>query len=84
MDVIDSMNLPWFQLIRIRSEKFPGMGSENHIYLGRYLKVIAQYLKRVGKEKQLELPPYHLKKNEIRNPTYIGLNCVVYLRMEII
>ena len=47
MDLMDSMNIPWFPFMNISNESFPGMGSENHIAVGRYLKFIGLNLKHL-------------------------------------
>ena len=51
------MNIPWFPLMKISNESFPGMGSENHIAVGRYLKVMELNLKYLVKNPPIIFPP---------------------------
>ena len=57
MELMDSMNIPWFPLMKISNESFPGMGSENHIAVGRYLKVMGLNLKYLVKTPPIIFPP---------------------------
>ena len=57
MRAIESLNIPWFSLIVIKSEKFPGMGAENHLALGRFLKILGLYLKYVKEKTPTIFPP---------------------------
>ena len=41
----------------VKSEKFPGFGSENHIALGRYLKILGLHLKYVTNKPPTVSPP---------------------------
>ena len=43
MRAIESLNIPWFSLMVVKSEKFPGMGAENHLALGQFLKILDLY-----------------------------------------
>ena len=57
MDDIDNLHLSWFPLLRIKSENFPGTGSENFIAIGRYLKFLASYLQRTEETLPTVFPP---------------------------
>ena len=52
-----AMNLPWFPLMHIQSENFPGMGSNNHLATGRYLKCMAILLSKVKQKPPTVFPP---------------------------
>ena len=57
MRAIESLNIPWFSLMVVKSEKFPGMGAENHLALGRFLKILGLYLKYVKEKTPTIFPP---------------------------
>ena len=40
MKEIECLNIPWFSMMVIKNEKFPGMRAENHIALGRFMKIL--------------------------------------------
>ena len=63
MELIDNMNVPWFPLMNIMNEKFPGMGSENQIAVGRYLKVMGLNLKNIVTTSPMISPPDSTQKS---------------------
>ena len=63
MEEIDVMNVPWFPLMKITNEKFPGMGSENQIAVGRYLKLMGLCLKNLVTTPPMIFPPDSTQKN---------------------
>ena len=63
MEEIEIMNLKWFPLMKIVNEKFPGMGSENHIAVGRYIKLMGLNLKNVVTTHPMIFPPESTQKN---------------------
>ena len=63
MELIDDMNVPWFPLMNIMNEKFPGMGSENQIAVGRYLKVMGLNLKNIVTTPPMIFPPDSTQKS---------------------
>ena len=57
MREIECLNIPWFSMMVIKNEKFPGMGAENHIALGRFMKILGLYLKYVKEKIRTVFPP---------------------------
>ena len=57
MKLMDIMNIPWFPLINISNESFPGMESENCIVVGRYLKFMGLNLKNLVTTPPIIFPP---------------------------
>ena len=57
MDSIAKMKLSWFRLIPIKSEKFPGMGSDNFLAVGRYMKIMSGILNKTKEESATVFPP---------------------------
>ena len=63
MEEIEIMNQKWFPLMKIVNEKFAGMGSENHIAVGRYIKLMGLNLKNVVTTHPMIFPPESTQKN---------------------
>ena len=63
MDNIDNLHLSWFPLLRIKSENFPGIGSENYIAIGRYMKILATYLQQTKESSPIVFPPDSTQKS---------------------
>ena len=43
---IGMLKLSWIRLIPVKSEKFPGMGSDNFLAIGRYMKIMSEILNK--------------------------------------
>ena len=57
INIISSLNIPWFTLTPILSENFPGMGCNSHIAIGRYLKIMGLNLKNIKEKRPTIFPP---------------------------
>ena len=57
IETIELLNISWFPLMVVKSERFPGFGSENYIALGRYLKILGLHLKYVTSKPPTVFPP---------------------------
>ena len=72
MELMESMNIPWFPLMNISNESFPRMVSENHIDVGSYLKVMGLNLKKLVTTPPMIFPPYSTKNHWNKNLTLNG------------
>ena len=61
------MNIPWFPLMVIVSENFPGMGSNNHLATGRYLKLMGLLLNNVKQKAPIQFPPNNTQRTWNKN-----------------
>ena len=76
INTISCMNLSWFPLMCIASENFPGMGSNNHLATGRFLKLLGLLLENVKQKAPTEFPP-----NETQHTWNKALN-IEWLRLR--
>ena len=59
---IGMLKLSWFRLIPVKSEKFPGMGSDNFLAVGRYMKIMSEILNKTKEESPTVFPPDDTQK----------------------
>ena len=67
INTIRSMNIPWFPLMVIVSENFPGMGSNNHLVTGRYLKLMGLLLNNIKQKAPIQFPPNNTQRTWNKN-----------------
>ena len=67
INTISSMNIPWFPLMVIVSENFPGMASNNHLATGRYLKLMGLLLNNVKQKAPIQFPPNNTQRTWNKN-----------------
>ena len=55
--LIEKLNLPWFRITPMKNENFPGMGCENHLAVGRYMKILCEHVLHMKEDTPIIFPP---------------------------